>query len=130
MSAVILGTGARAWTDRRAIGRGLSEGIRRVAMPGMTLSDITLRHGAAAGADELLAACAMAWGLMLDPIPATDFPDPLARNLYMIGQGADVCIAFARASRSGTGHCARAARRAGILTIDFGVETEARPDAQ
>jgi hypothetical protein len=47
----------------------------------------------------------------------------------MVRLGADRCAAFALSWDSGTGHCARLARDAGILTADFGVDTtrEARP---
>jgi hypothetical protein len=41
----------------------------------------------------------------------------------MVSLGADVCLAFAQAYASGTGHCARAARKAGIPVLDYGVST-------
>lgn len=55
------------------------------------------------------------------------------RNLDMVGfveflrkkyTTFPTCWAFARAWDSGTGHCARAARKAGIPTTDYGVPTE------
>lgn len=62
-------------------------------------------------------------GFKCEAHPAREHPDPKARNLHMVGLGADVCLAFAWCWASGTGHCARAARRAGIRTLDFGVPT-------
>lgn len=54
---------------------------------------------------------------------------PRARNQHMVNLGADVCLAFATRWASGTGMCARMARKAGILVVDYGVDTsmEARP---
>lgn len=60
--------------------------------------------------------------------PAAERSDPKARNLAMVNQGADRCAAVADSYASGTGHCARAARRAGIPTQDFGVPTDRRPE--
>src|SRR5690606_28867717 len=48
---------------------------------------------------------------------------PLIRNQEMVDKGANVCLAFATKWNSGTGHCARAARRAGIFVCDYGVST-------
>jgi hypothetical protein len=89
-----------------------------------------LVHGAALGADQLAARIWLDWHhawprLYLPPEahPASKHPDPKARNAHMVSLGADVCLTFAEEPRSGTGHCARAARRAGIRVVDHGVST-------
>lgn len=124
MSRVVLITGARdwPWADVSAVARALSEHLA----PGDTL-----RHGAAIGPDGLPAGvddwAARMWRGFgpLDPHPAAGHPDPLARNLHMIRLEPvpSVCLAFALRWASGTGHCARHARKAGIQTFDYGVDT-------
>lgn len=118
MTRVVLITGARdwAWADVNVIASALSSHM---------LSGDTLRHGdAEAGVDRW---AARMWGAFgpLDPHPAAEHASPLARNLRMIKLEPvpAVCLAFATKWASGTGHCARYARKAGIETIDFGVDT-------
>jgi hypothetical protein len=77
-------------------------------------------------ADAIWRKWAASWpGLYAEPEvhPAAEHPNPKARNLHMIALGADVCVAIAHNWISGTGHCARHARKAGIPTLDFGVAT-------
>jgi hypothetical protein len=89
----------------------------------------TLVHGWADGVDRDADFFARGFGWEVEVYPADQFESPLKRNEYMVRLGADVCLAFADRWASGTGHCARAARRAGIPVIDYGVDTrlEARP---
>lgn len=112
----VLVTGSRAWRRRRPIEYGLRQviGERR---------DVLIVHGAAFGADGVAQAYADLHGFGTDPHRASRFPSPQVRNEHMVGLGADVCLAFALSWDSGTGHCARAARRAGIPVIDYGVDT-------
>lgn len=112
----VLVTGSRQWTDDAVIYRALAA-ERNPGQP------ITLVHGAAIGADEIAAYWADEFGWQIEPHKAADFPSPRARNLHMVNLGADVCLAFAARWASGTGMCARMARRAGIRVIDYGVDT-------
>lgn len=122
----VLVTGSRSWTDRETIVQALRDAGQAA---GVHPQGTVVVHGAASGADTLAAEVAREFGCMVQAYPARDFADPKARNLHMVGLGADVCLAFATSWASGTGHCARAARRAGIPTVDKGVDTriEARP---
>lgn len=117
MSRRILITGSRSWPPER-----LAELVLALREHG-SLGD-TLVHGAADGIDSWAAEL---WKRAsfgpIESYRAEDFPDPKARNLHMISLGADVCLAFAMSWASGTGHCARHARKAGIETVDFGVDT-------
>jgi YspA, cpYpsA-related SLOG family len=109
----ILVTGSRTWDDVRAVEFALLQHAR----PGDTLI-----QGDADGLDRTAARLWTAFG-PVESYPAADFADPLARNLHMIELGADRCLVFARSWRSGSGHCARHARKAGIDTYDYGVDT-------
>lgn len=95
---------------------------------------ITLVHGAADGIDTIAREVAFELGIRHEPWRAGLFPTPLIRNKFMVNLvvkmkelGDDaVCWAFARRWASGTGNCAREARRAGLHVVDFGVSTEDR----
>lgn len=131
----ILVTGSRAWTDHRAIAYAIAAHVpitwdQELDMPRGDWASVTIVHGACrTGADRHAARLADALGMATEPHPARDHADPKARNAYMVSLGADVCLAFATRWASGTGNCARLARRAGIETIDHGVSTriEDRP---
>jgi hypothetical protein len=127
----ILVTGSRDWTDRDAIARAL-----RAALMNYWPADVpVLVHGAAPGADTIADHIWQTWRTHQQdagaPIPfeqperypARDFPSPRARNQHMVDLGATVCLTFAQSWASGTGMCARMARRAGIHVIDYGVPT-------
>lgn len=123
MTRRILVTGSRAWTD---------QGKLRLAMFREIIVDddrTVIVHGAAPGADTMADRYARMTGCQPEPYPAADFPSPRHRNQHMVDLGADVCLAFATSWASGTGMCARMARKAGIPVFDFGVDTstEARP---
>ena len=126
MSFRILVTGSRDWTDSDAIAHALLEA--RDNAIGADHRCVVV-HGGARGADLLAHYWAAKWGWITETHPATGDTDPKVRNQRMVDLGADVCLAFARQWASGTGHCARVARRAGIRTVDVGVDTrmEARP---
>lgn len=122
--ARILVTGSRDWTDRDLVWSKLSDYWIN------TSGVFTLVHGACPqGVDKMAAE----WGhsmnggemgavVLLEAHPSCG--DPLGRNQHMVNMGADICLAFATRWASGTGHCARRARKAGIPTLDFGVSTE------
>lgn len=130
MSLRILVTGSRSWTDKAAIERALGDALATYT----TIGKPVLIHGAAAGADMLAHETWEQWRIggmsgFLGPIeryPAGDFPNPRARNQHMVDLGATVCLAFAHTWASGTGMCARMARRAGIPVVDLGVPTGSR----
>ena len=130
----ILLTGSRSWGDKPAILRALSDAVAEFP----TTRPVVLVHGACelggadALADKIWTDWVYSWPALFDEAEryrAQDFPDPKARNQFMVDLGAAVCLAFAESWISGSGHCARAARRAGIRTIDYGVSTriEDRP---
>lgn len=128
----ILVTGSRRWQDIRAIEGAIADSVYRLN-PGKGPADAArstvVVHGSAWGADLLAHFVAKNFGVAVESHPAVDFPSPRARNQHMVDLGADVCLAFALTWASGTGMCARMARKAGITTVDYGVGTslEARP---
>jgi hypothetical protein len=115
----ILLTAARAWTDRYALAVALGE---------LATDDPTavLVEGEAEGGDRMGADLWSSWGLVVEPHPAKDHASPRARNQHMVNLGADMCATFALKWASGTGMCARMARRAGIWTYDYGISTAPR----
>jgi len=121
----ILVTGSREWTDDRAVAVALGHAITRAPFE----EEIVIVHGAAPGADSSARTWANLRGFTEEPHHYSEHASPKHRNDHMVRLGADICLAFAQSWASGTGHCARAARRAGIETIDYGVDTriESRP---
>jgi len=115
----ILVTGSRQWKDG-----WLVEDALLAAVDSAPDDEIVVVHGAAKGFDTIADEVARDFGLRVEAHRAQDHPDPLARNQHMVDLGADICLAFALDWASGTGHCARRARQAGIPTIDYGVNTE------
>jgi len=134
----ILVTGSRGWTDNLAIAGGITRALSYLLDPALGHTHLdtalqwhqfTLVHGDADGADRVFARIAQAWGMTVEKHPARQHRTPLVRNQHMVDLGAAVCVAAALQWASGTGHCARLARTAGIHTIDIGVSTrvEDRP---
>lgn len=115
----ILVTGGRDWTRRRPVEDALARAIAG-------RDDVVIVHGAAFGVDGIAQAYADAHGYECEPYPARMFPSNRARNQHMVNLGADVCLAFAMAWKSGTGMCARMARKAGVEVLDYGVDTSPR----
>ncbi|MFA7264807.1 MAG: hypothetical protein WC054_00605 [Candidatus Nanopelagicales bacterium] len=113
MTRRFLFTGSQSWADPALIVQAILAHMQR--------GDI-LVHGNAEGLDKTAAQMWEPFG-PVESYPAADFETPLLRNLHMISLGADACLAFALKWRSGTGHCARHARKAGIPTFDYGVDT-------
>lgn len=116
----ILVTGSRAWKDEPAVRAALSPWVHK---------DNVLVHGAAIGLDTMAERLWMEISAERGFVGkwerhfAKDHESPLARNTYMCDLGADVCFAFAEKWASGTGNCARTARRVGIVVYDYGVRT-------
>lgn len=92
-------------------------------------SGVVLVHGDAERADQMAKYIAGRLGLPEEAHPADRFPSPRVRNQYMVDLGAAACVACATRWASGTGMCARMARRAGIPVFDLGVDTRPRPRA-
>ena len=116
----VLVTGSRDWTDEAA--------VRAALKPWVSRGNV-LVHGGAVGLDTM---AERIWRDICSQlgIPAVverhfarDHADPLARNAYMVDLGASVCLAFAKKWASGSGNCARTARKHGIKTYDMGVKT-------
>lgn len=112
---LLLVTGARGWKNRQVIEDALAPYRETKA---------TLVHGDAKGAGQIAAQIWRDWGNSVLAMPASGFSSPRGRNQVMALMGADVCLAFAMEWDSGTGMCARMARRAGVEVIDLGVSTE------
>lgn len=124
----ILVTGSRQWADPDAVRSALVDALGTYATIGLPV----LVHGGAAGADSLaheewveLERSRPGWLARPEVHEARFYASPRARNQHMVDLGATVCLAFALGWASGTGMCARMARRAGIHTIDYGVSTVA-----
>ena len=90
---------------------------------------MVVHGGCPTGADAAAGAFARQAGIeveVFEPNPADGSQRFRIRNQRMVDVGADLCLTFADGWASGTGMCARMARTAGIRTVDYGVNTEAR----
>lgn len=124
----LLVTGSRDWDDWKII-----ETAIRHATAGITRTSVTVVHGDAPGADVIADHVAQQMSMHVEPHPADwtrlgRSAGPI-RNVAMVRLGADVCLCFAASWASGSGATARMARKAGIPTVDHGVDTspEAKP---
>lgn len=113
----ILITGSRVWDDFQLLDTVLRT-VYRDADPGSILV-----HGAAVGVDIEAVYIWQSLGRPTEAHPWEKYGSPRARNQHMADLGADVCLAFATSWASGTGMCARMARKAGIPVFDWGVST-------
>ena len=126
MAARILVTASRTMTNIGYMSMALDDAFLRLNDP--LCSEITVIHGDAPGGDQLAMRSAHAYGCKVEGYPARDFDSPRIRNQYMVDLGADFCLVYAGKWTSGSGMCARMARRAGILTVDYGVSTDVNTD--
>lgn len=116
MSARILVTGSRDWTDRSTIRTALVNAWIDLGRP-MTA---VLVQGEChlGGADEIAAEIWRGWGFPIEGHPAEMGPTGHVlgpkRNAHMVSLGADLCLAFPLPSSRGTKNCMRLAREAGI----------------
>ena len=120
----ILITGSRKWDDRLAVVDAIS-----LAWAMAADSSVVVHGGCPTGADAAADAFARQTGIeveVFEPNPADGSQRFRMRNQRMVDAGADLCLVFADGWASGTGMCARMARAAGIRTVDYGVNTEAR----
>lgn len=116
MSARILVTGSRDWTDRETIDRALW-----LAWTDLGASrDTVLVQGEChlGGADLIAKDIWESHGLPIESHPAQFGPGGRVlgpeRNARMVALGADLCLAFPLPSSRGTRNCMRLAREAGI----------------
>lgn len=132
MTLRILITGSRAWTDRKAIARALTDAIDKHGAhlliqdehgPKLLWDQITVVHGGARGADRIAGQIAAVWGMHVEEHPADwDQYGKAAgaiRNKAMVNLGADVCLAFPTQRSIGTRHCMQLARDAGIPILCY-----------
>lgn len=149
MSARVIVTGSRVWSDADAIGAALLEAWHDACQVGH--DGIVVVHGAAPGADSLADLWAIGHrglGVDRDPYPA-DWSQcgpecrpecrpghrrerrgggeycPTAghrRNQAMVDAGALLCLAFPIGESTGTRDCMRRAVAAGIPVRDLGAQ--------
>lgn len=127
----ILVTGTRDIRDREKAEKLIRSLVREAIAEEEGPAHVQGIHGAAVGIDSLFAAVCADLKVLCEEWPAYLFYSPLARNNFMVGlakglvqEGHDVVVwAFARSWKSGTGHCARKARQAGLDVTDYGVST-------
>ncbi len=116
MTARILVTGSRDWTDVETIRAALSDTWHGLGCP----PDAVLVQGEChlGGADKIAADLWREWGFPVEGHPAERGPDGHVlgpkRNAHMVSLGADVCLAFPLDTSRGTRNCMRLARQAGI----------------
>lgn len=121
----ILITGSRDWVDEEAISSAIFAALVTAGRLDPPPDRVIVVHGAARGADILAERVADRWQIPTEAHPKERYRSPRERNQAMVDLGADICLAFAQSWASGTGMCARMARRAGIPTVDHGVSTQA-----
>lgn len=131
----VLVTGSREWSDITAIPRILSDLLREHHR-------VTIVHGdCPTGADHharVWAECGILHGMRHFEVTVRHEPYPALwnefgkqagpiRNRYMVGLGADVCLAFPTPSSRGTISCMDLAAAAGIPVINYGTPRENFP---
>ena len=130
----LLVTGSRTWTDTNLIRIALRAAVISLGVPPREIEVIS---GGAGGLDREAVRIARQMGMRIRPTLLPDYAKhgheaPKVRNAAMVAEldpKEDLGLAFAERWASGTGHCARLARRGGICVVDYGVDTtmEARP---
>lgn len=116
----ILITGSRDFSDRALAQQALTwvANVAGVENP----ADVTVVHGAARGADIILAEVASSFGCVVEAHPAKwdelGKRAGIVRNCDMVALGADVCLAFPLPDSRGTFHCMREAEKAGIPVVN------------
>lgn len=118
MTARILVTGSRAWTDYDVIRDAIEKAAADLG------GDAVVVHGNAQGADRLADRAARALGLRTEPRSARWRTEGRAagplRNQRMVDLGADVCLAFPLGESRGTRDAITRAEAAGIPVRVYG----------
>lgn len=136
---IILVTGSRRVADEDEA-RSKAGLLLRSELTMRAPKGIGVVHGFADGWDKIFHYEAKELGIISVPYGMDDprfnprcYSNPLERNQFMVDivshwvgryAMAAVCWSFARQWASGTGHCARRARQAGITVVDYGVKTD------
>lgn len=115
----VIAVGGRRYADRDKVARTLRR-LNDLYLIGFEPGEIVLVHGGCTGADTLAAEEAVKLGWRAEAHPADwethgNAAGPI-RNKHMVSLGAAYCIAFP--GGSGTAHCKRLAKVAGIPVID------------
>lgn len=131
MTARVLVTGSRGWTNREAINDALFQAYRDLGWP--TRVPLLISGRCPMGADRLAETVAASNGLPVELHPADwyrhdDECPPshrgqrvckragMRRNAEMVAAGADLCLAFIAGASPGASHTAALAEKAGIPT--------------
>lgn len=125
MTARILVTGSRSWTDENTIAWALGQAAGRLASQGHDLRTTVLVSGACPrGADAIAERIWETYLLPVERHPA-DWDGPagrgagFARNAEMVALGADLCLAFPLGDSPGTRHTMRLAHARGIPVVNY-----------
>lgn len=120
MALRVLVTGSRDFVDRDLARQAIvwAANVAGVENP----ADVTVVHGAARGADMVLAELAESFGCVVEAHPARweelgKKAGPV-RNQEMAALGADVCLAFPLPGSRGTLHCMQEAAKVGIPVVN------------
>lgn len=129
----ILITGSRDWTDWHIIHAAIETEVYNARFERNTPiieEGVTVVHGGAIGADSLAGRIARNIGFDVEVHPA-DWKNwgrraGMIRNIQMIREGADVCLAFIKDESKGATMTAENAEKAGIPTKIFREKTDDR----
>lgn len=121
MTKRVIVTGSRHWTDAQRIWTTLDQVHAWASAHGMTLVHGDCIHGADRFAEDWQThnwrkVSGMRYKALWDRYGRRAGP---IRNAQMVGDGADLCLAFLTPESKGGAHCADLAERNGILTMRF-----------
>lgn len=111
----IVVTGSRDWQDEQTVHTALAEAVCKIPAE----REIVIVHGGCpTGADAIVHTWAHQYGASIDVFIADWAGQGKAagprRNVRMVAEGADLCLAFIRNGSRGASHTVALARRAGI----------------
>jgi hypothetical protein len=118
----LLVTGSRGWTNDATIHSAIDTWL--LAAGTYLPVQPVLVHGAAIGADTIAAEYWISLGFDDEPHPPNYYryntkQAPIVRNAQMVQLGADWCLAFMLNESSGTTHCVKLCKAAGIPTTIY-----------
>lgn len=126
MTYLVLVTGSREWRDETVIYNALFRVGYECHLGGVKVSDITVMHGGAKGADRIAGSVATRLGMAVKVFPA-DWERYGAkagprRNMEMVVRRPNVVLAFPLGVGKGTRHCMAEAAKYGIEIRNYGFE--------